>query len=146
MDKYGNIPKRVVGQVWDSPGPPSKVIIAVPLALYPNNMFMQSAVRTFLRILFNLHKRLEIHYADGVYNMYHNLVKAPALIFTSKTDSIGTVVFANEILDTWKSNGVDVTVKIFEDTEHVKHFQKHPEVYLKYLHEHWERVKLLERR
>lgn len=71
--------------------------------------------------------------------------RAPALIFVSKVDPMGTEDFNEKIAEIWRANGVNVTYKCFENSPHVKHYQVHPEEYLKHLHDLWKLVKLLER-
>lgn len=146
MEKYGKMPSRVIGQVWDSVTHPKNVIDAFPFALFPNSKIMQSLLRNWLYYHLKYYHALQVHYSEGMQNLYQNLATTPYLIFASKSDAFATESVANELAETWKANGADVTLKVFEDSAHVKHFQKYPEVYLKCLHEHWERVKLLERK
>lgn len=78
-------------------------------------------------------------------NYFNNLAKTPALFFASKVDPIGTSEFAAEVVGKWKAHGMDVKYKCFEDSLHIKHFQKYPEDYVKYLEDHWKLVKLHEK-
>lgn len=68
------------------------------------------------------------------------------LHFFFKVDLIGTDEFAKRVVDSWCRKGVDVKLKIFPDSPHIKHMQKYPKEYLQLLHEHWDKVKLLERK
>lgn len=120
-------------------------IVAIPFALYPNNFIMQNLVRGILWFHLTAYQALQRHYDDAVGNFYNNLAKTPALIFASKVDNIGTEKFAREVVDVWRKNGVDVTFKLFPDSPHIKHFQTYRDEYLKYVHAHWEKCKLLER-
>lgn len=124
---------------------PSSAILAVPVALFPDNRFMQSIVRNILKIHLRFYNALQVHFNEAVQNLYQNMAKNPTLVFVSKADLIGTEAFSSDLVKAWRSNGVDVTFKVFDDTAHVKHYQKYPKVYLQYLHEHWNRVKLLEK-
>lgn len=144
MRTYGNISNRVIGKVFDSVAPPSMSVDAVPFALFPKNNLLQSFARAILKINFNLNKSLRKHYDDGVYNMFYPMATSPALIFVSKKDPFASLNFAIKIADTWKASGVDVKLKVFEDSEHVKHFQKHPEDYLKNLKDFWNHSKLFD--
>jgi predicted alpha/beta hydrolase family esterase len=85
------------------------------------------------------------HYYDGLDRFLDKQSKAPALLITSKPDPVSTPEFIAEIAQNWQSNGVDVTVKVFEDSPHIKHFQKYPEEYTKLMHENWEKTNLLEK-
>lgn len=108
---------------------------------------MQNIVRGILWLHLTAYRPLQRHFSDAkVTWLDKNLVKAPALIIASKVDNIGTEKFARETVDAWRKHGVDVTFKLFEDSPHIKHFQAYPDEYLKYVHNHWEKCKLLERK
>lgn len=86
------------------------------------------------------------HFDDGSEYFLQNRTKSPALIFCSKVDPVGTEAYARKLMLDWKSRGINVTLKCFDDSEHVKHYLKYPEEYKKLLHDHWDRVKLLDRK
>lgn len=146
MEKFSNIPERVIGQCWDSVAPSSKTIVAIPFALFPSNKFLQSIVRGILKLHLTLYRRLQWHYRTALDNYLNTMIKAPALVFASKIDPIGVTEYAQEITDHWRNRGIDVVYKCFDDSPHIKHFQKYPDEYLKHLHEHWDKIKLLERK
>jgi hypothetical protein len=145
MLRYGEVPKRVTGQIYDSPGHPLKVIVAIPIALFPSNTIMQSLIQGLLWMHLKLYPTLIQHYNDGLGHFLRNLSKAPALLITSKPDPMSTPEFIAEIAQNWQENGVDVTVKVFEDSPHIKHFVKYPEEYTKLVHENWKKTRLLDR-
>ena len=136
----------MLGQVWDSVAHPDMTIVALPFAFFPKNIVLQSLMRAALWCHLTLYRPLQPHYTNAVNNFYDNLARTPALVFASKVDPIGTESFASEVVKRWRANGVNVTYKCFEDSPHVKHFQTYPDEYLKYLHNHWNLVKLLERK
>jgi Eukaryotic protein of unknown function (DUF829) len=145
LSKYGEIPKRVIGQIWDSVAHPSMTIVAIPFALFPENVIMRSLVTGILWLHLKIYGALQRHFTDAVDNFYNNLVRSPALIIASKIDPIGTPEFMTELAGRWRDNGVNVTYKCFEDSLHIKHFLKYPDEYLKLVHDHWKLVKLLDR-
>lgn len=124
---------------------PAKAVVAVPMVLFLDNLIAQSFVNAGLELYLKLRKNLRLHIDDSVENFYNNQVRSPALILSSKTDMIGTDEFSRRVVERWRVNGVNVTYKCFEDSQHVRHMQQYPEEYLKLLRDHWERVKLLER-
>lgn len=107
---------------------------------------MQFVVKSILKTHIALHIPLKNHLGSAIENFCATLICAPALIICSKTDIIGTKLFGEEVARRWRQKGVDVTFKCFEDSDHVKHYQKYPEEYLKSVHDHWEKVKLLDRK
>ncbi|CRK96213.1 CLUMA_CG009641, isoform A [Clunio marinus] len=142
LDKYGNVPKRVIGQIWDSISHHKMTIEAVPLALFPNNIFMHSIVKGLLWCHLTFYFPLKPHYEDCYDNFYNNLARAPALIMASKADVLGKVEFAEEVVRRWRTNGVNVTYHCFDDSAHLKHMQKYPKEYLKLVYDHWELIQL----
>lgn len=92
-----------------------------------------------------LYPALLRNFDNAVENFRNNLVKSPALVFGSKKDRIVTPDFTEAYINKWKDNGVDVTFKCFEGSSHLRYSLDHPEEYLKLVHEHWKRVKLLDR-
>jgi len=146
LNKYGNVPKRIVGQVWDSAAHNNQAIVAIPAAMFPTSKFLRSITTVILNIYFGLNRPLMAHFEDTIYNVRNNLVRSPALLLYSKVDPIGLEEFNIKLAKYWRENGIDVTHNCFEASNHVRHFQKYPDIYLKFLHEHWDRVKLLERK
>lgn len=146
MEKYGNIPGRTIGQIWDSVANSDKTVDALPFAFFPNNKLLETLMRAALRCHLFIYRPLQPHYTEALNNYLNHIIRAPALIFASKTDFIGTEEYAERIVKNWRSIGIDVTYKCFEKSPHVKHYQTYPEEYLKYVHEHWKRTKLLERK
>lgn len=146
MNKYGNIPNRIIGQVWDSAAHNNQAIVAAPYAMFPTNAFLRLSLTAALKILFTVHRPLIRHYEDCIIRVFDNLIKSPALLLYSKVDPIGLVNHNVKLEAKWRDNGVHVTSKCFEKSGHVKHYQVYTEEYLKYLHNHWKLVKLLERK
>lgn len=144
--KYGKIPDRVIGQVWDSISHPKTTVVAIPFALFPNNKIMETLVRAILILQLNIFRGIRKRQGEGIERFSNSLARAPALVFASKIDKIATEEFAADTVKRWKDEGIDVTYKCFEDSFHVKHLQKHPEEYLRLLHAFWGRVRLLERK
>lgn len=145
MEKYGGIPNRVIGQVWDSMTHSSMIVNGVPYAILPNNKFLQNILRKLLHFYLKHNHAMQIHFEGCIQNLYQSLATSPQLIFASEVDQIATTHFAKKLADTWKANGAEVTLKVFEDSLHVKHYQKYPDVYMQYLTEHWYRTKLVEK-
>ena len=164
--KYGNIFKRVrptikarevddqlnfyfhqvIGQIWDSVAHSNRTTVALPFALFPNNMIMQNFMRLILRVYLKFYKWISDHLLDALEHFYLNLSRAPALVIASKVDPIGTEEFNREFVAKWRAHGMDVTYVCFDDSEHIKHMLKYPDEYTKAMHDLWDKVKLLERK
>lgn len=143
-EKYANIQERIIGQVWDSAAHYDKPRVALPMAIFPKNKPMEMLLASFLWLHFTSYTKLKRHYISAQKDFFENLCRAPALVYASKTDNIGTVDFITSFSKRWQENGIPVTYKCFEDSPHIKHYQKYPEEYLNYLQQHWNRVGLLQ--
>lgn len=107
---------------------------------------MRNLLTVLLWLPLNLNRPLQRHFQDAMENFNNNLAKSPALVVVSKTDPIGTEDYAKYLVGLWRKNGMDVTLKVFEDSPHVKHYKVYREEYLKLMHDLWEKVKLLDRK
>lgn len=143
--KYANIPKRVIGQIWEAVGHPLGALVVVPAAIFPKNTVMRTFLAGLVWIHMKLYPALLRNFDNAVENFRDNLVRSPALVFASKNDHIATEEFTDKYVTKWRENKVDVTVKYFENTPHLKYSIKYPEEYMKYIHDHWKLVKLLDR-
>lgn len=146
MKKYGNVPKRVIGQIWESVGHPAMALVVVPAAFFPKNLFMQSVAAGVVWLHMKLYPALIQNFDNAVDNFCNNLVRSPALVFGSKTDPIATPEFTERYLSRWRDSGMDVTLKSFDDSPHLKYSRKYPEEYMKSVRNHWKLVKLLDRK
>nr|XP_022906273.1 uncharacterized protein LOC111418072 [Onthophagus taurus]XP_022906274.1 uncharacterized protein LOC111418072 [Onthophagus taurus] len=129
--RYQPIVDRITSQVWDSAADITEIPIGVPLAVFPRNKVMQTALRSYMIYhLKTFDKVATCHYIRASQMFHTNMVHAPALFFISKKDPVGAVTSNVRVRDSWESVGMKVTWKCFDDSPHVGHMQKHPEEYL----------------
>ncbi|XP_056631456.1 uncharacterized protein LOC130441692 [Diorhabda sublineata] len=128
--RYQGIIDRIAGQIWDSSADVTELSIGVPVAVFPNNKVLQNTFKQY--ILYHLkkfNKSATVHYVRAS-QMYHtNIVHAPAQIFISKTDPIGTEESNRRAKDNWENMGIRVNWKCWDKSPHVGHFRAHPEEY-----------------
>lgn len=136
-EKYHSIEQRIKGQVWDSIGSIQDIPTGVSKAIFPKNVTLQRLVKNFIgSYLERSEQTVTKHYSKATRFFHHQAIDAPTLMFYSKIDPIGTVATNEEIAGALKACGLRVTTKVFEDSPHVGHLQKHREDYLKYLMDH----------
>lgn len=129
--RYQPILDRIVGQVWDSAADITEIPIGVPVAVFPNNMVMQKALRQYMFYhMKTFNKVATCHYLRGSQMFHTNIVKAPALFFVSKTDPVGAESSNQQVREDWESIGIKVTWICFEKSPHVGHFRKYPKEYI----------------
>ena len=67
-----------------------------------------------------------------------------ALIFSSTADKVADFDYTFRVKDMWEKNGSEVTLKVFDNSDHVRHYQKNREEYEKLLNEHLRKIGILE--
>ena len=142
--KFDSISKRIKGQIWDSISGPKEAAIGMSNSIFPHNRFMESVLRTSvdtsLKILYEYTTK---YYLRGDKYFHEKAIVAPALIFASKIDPIGTEKNAREIANSFKKLNIDTTLKVFDDSPHVQHYQKYKEEFLKVLTDHITKCKVM---
>ena len=61
------------------------------------------------------------------FNMHH--ISVPSLLLVSECDPIGSADVNRSVAECWKSRGIPVRVKVWNDSPHVGHYLKHREEY-----------------
>lgn len=91
-------------------------------------------LKNLLKFLIKTHMIVNYGIATRYYQVAHdtvwnNYLRVPALYFVAKNDIIGTPKQNEEISEIWKKYGIDVTFKLWEKSEHVKHYINHQQEY-----------------
>jgi pimeloyl-ACP methyl ester carboxylesterase len=141
--KYDEVPQRVIGQVWDSAPDDTSVIKGVLMGTFPKNSFLRSISTGFLWSYLKLQRVSMKNLVAGIEAFKANRLTSPALFIGSEFDTIVTPEISLGYAQTWRRKGTDVTCKLFNESEHVSHYQVYPEEYLQTLEELWRKVKLL---
>jgi esterase/lipase len=142
--KYQSTIDRIILQVWDSAADITEIPIGVPKALFPRNPKLQFALKNYMIYhMRTFHEAATQHYIRSSQLFHTNYLKAPALFFVSKTDPVGSEASNRRVADTWISNGINVTWKIFERSPHVGHYQHHKSEYLESLFDHFQATNLV---
>lgn len=129
-ERYKNVVDRICGQIFDSSVDVTEIHLGVPQSVFPRNKVLQSALQQY--IIYHLKtfdKVATSHYVRGSQMFHTSFVKAPALFFVSKADSIGSVSANIRARDSWESLGTPVYWKCFEKSPHVGHFRYYPNEY-----------------
>ena len=141
---FESVSKRIKCQVFDSITEASNVPNGMALSLFPNNKFMRKLLTTigdlYLKVFYEQTTKYHLR-ADNFFR--ENSLKAPVLIFVSKTDPIGTEKKARLVAESLKKLNVDTTLKVFEDSPHILHYQMHKEEYLKLLMHHLRKCEII---
>lgn len=143
--KYHHLMSRVTAQIWDSAVDLNESHIGMSKTVFPSNNLMQKLLQHCIQLYLNFfYDSTMCHLVNSSATLHAaEEVKAPALIFISKTDSIGTEDANRKMADNWIRAGVDVTWKCFDASPHVGHFVKYRDDYLESLLNHLRSVNLI---
>lgn len=138
------ISNRIKGQIWDSVTGLNECKIGVSQSLFPEHPKMQKFSMICLNLyLKSFHDKVTKHHIQAGDYFRTQPVPAPALIFASKVDPIGTERQSLEIVSIFRKQNVDATFMCFEDSPHVQHYHKHKKEYMRLLREHLEKCGLI---
>jgi esterase/lipase len=144
-EKAASIQKRIKCQVWDSAVSSRDAPIGISTSIFPNNKFMEALLRKLIEIYFKIaFESVTKHLYKSDDFFQGQPVKAPALLIGSKVDKIATEKVSKTLLKNFLASNVDTTLKLFEDSQHVQHYQKHKEEYLTLLMNHLRKCELIE--
>jgi esterase/lipase len=142
--EFASVSERIKAQVWDSIAGMKEIPIGVSKTVFLKNDVLQKAMLNAIVYFLQLRKNAsENYYTPSEFHFHNKAIRVPALIFSSKSDLIGTEQKAQEIADSFRSQKIVVTSKCFNNSPHVGHFKKHKEEYLKHLMEHLKSCELV---
>ncbi|CAB3225339.1 unnamed protein product [Arctia plantaginis] len=142
--RYQPILERIAAQIWDSPADVDEVPIGAPLAVFPNNKFLQNIFRLYIRAHMKLlHNVATKHYMRATEVYHASPCKAPGLFLVSKTDPIGAEKRSRRAAASWEQLGIKCNFKCWDRSPHVQHYLRHPEEYKSVLYSHLEECGVL---
>ncbi|XP_014272595.1 transmembrane protein 53-B [Halyomorpha halys] len=144
MERYKSVMDRVRGQVFDSPpSTPPAFQRGFAMALFPNNALLsclfEYAISLQLYLFYNIVTK---HIINGYEAVLRPPSKVPCLMFISKDDPISPFDRNMDVMDVWRSNGIEAQVKWWDKSQHVGHFVQHRSEYLEQLNSLLESVGL----
>lgn len=128
--KYGNLTKRIKGQVYDSvvAGTVETMAVGVGKTVFPQ---WNSLVTRLSLAYFGLFKRQTVDYFNaGIDAFWNSPVTSPALFFYCENDTLSEARAVDDLVDYWRKRGINVTAKKWVDSTHAGHLKRHPEEYL----------------
>ncbi|CAH0561324.1 unnamed protein product [Brassicogethes aeneus] len=129
-ERYQPVLDRIQGQVWDSATDITEITIGLPIAVFPRNRVLQTALKKYIIYHMNAFDKISTcHYVRASQMFHTNLVKAPALFFLSKSDQIGAFSANSRAKESWEGSGIKVRWNCWEKSPHVGHLRAHKEEY-----------------
>uniref|UniRef100_A0A1A9WHX6 Transmembrane protein 53 n=1 Tax=Glossina brevipalpis TaxID=37001 RepID=A0A1A9WHX6_9MUSC len=145
MDRYSNVLSRIWCQIWDSAADITEIPIGLPKAIFPKNLRMQNALRSYtLYHLKTFHSQATIHYIRSSQMFHSTILKKPALFLVSENDPVGPPSSNKAVSQNWERANIKVTFQCWKRSEHAAHFVKHRDEYTELLVKHLEESGVLE--
>lgn len=148
LELYKRFDSRIRAQIWDSPANfydfQNNKLDRLASLFFPGLKWLHG----ICIVLMNCFWYAFYFMSAGVYlrslkTFDNNPIKKPALILFSKADKIVSEKSIFILAFYWKYNGIDVHLKRFENSAHVKHYLKYDEEYVSAVHDHLSRNGLL---
>ena len=126
----GQLPDRIIGQIFDSPVDIQGVPFGVSRAVTDNKVLqniIQSSLELYLKVSENYTTK---YYLKSSAAFHKNEMKVPSLLLYSERDPIGEAGQIELVMNKWKNNGTVVHSRKWEDSHHVSHYHQHPVEYI----------------
>lgn len=144
-DCYTSIDKRIKAQIWDCVTFQEGGALGISWALLKTNPTLIYLFSYLIRLHFMLpHNHTIQHFIRHEKKFLTSPLRAPALIFASKSDQIGGWQKSFQATDVWRSKGVDVTWKCYDDSNHVQTMRVHQSEYVKLIVQHLKNTNVLD--
>lgn len=129
-DPKSRLEKAIKGIIFDSPVNLNGIAAGVSRSITDNDMARKSLEASIQAHLTMSHSFATKYYERASECAHGNYLKhAPGLVLVSEKDTIGAKFMSEQLIKQWKSNGINVTMKVFPDSGHVQHLPKYPEMY-----------------
>ncbi|KAM9376077.1 transmembrane protein 53 [Pholidichthys leucotaenia] len=132
--KYESPTKRIEGQIYDSLVAGSMTHMATGLGktVLPRS---ESLVRRVSLLYFKMFKEQITEHLEKAIDVFWNIpATTPALLFYCNNDPLCDAKTVEQLAAYWRSRGMKVTEKRWEESIHAGHLKRHPEEYLSTLH------------
>lgn len=136
--KYQGLTQRIRGHIYDSLvlGSLERMAVGLSKSMFPR---WESTVKSLSLIYFWAFKRQTVDFFNaGIEVFWNHPVTAPALFYYCENDTLCDPEVMEELVEFWRSRGMEVTQKRWADSTHAGHLKRHPEEYLaildSYLH------------
>ncbi|KAH7968178.1 hypothetical protein HPB52_006429 [Rhipicephalus sanguineus] len=126
---YSAVVPRFKAQVYDSLVDYQGIPKGFPTALTRNQV-----LRKVLELMIRLQRLVlypvsTVHWKASSRAFHDNLLTCPALMINSKRDQVASIEDNLRVANGWRQKGTDVTFCTFDDSKHVQHMGRYPDLY-----------------
>ncbi|KAL1476893.1 hypothetical protein MTO96_018035 [Rhipicephalus appendiculatus] len=126
---YNAVVPRFKAQVYDSLVDYEGIPKGFPTALTRSQI-----LRKVLELVIRLQRLVlypvsTVHWKASSRAFHDNLLTCPALMINSKRDRVASIEDNLRVANEWRQKGTDVTFCTFDDSKHVQHMGRYPDLY-----------------
>lgn len=129
-EKYQDVRRRMVGQIFDSPVDYEGVAPGFASVLVKNKVGQKILKNALEAYLATFKKTITCHYIKSSNAFHKNELRLPSLLLYSRSDPIGVDTRIEMVMKSWRSQGIPVMTRCWETSPHVSHFHRHPDEYI----------------
>jgi hypothetical protein len=144
-ERYGKLKSQIRAQVFDSPPDHGSIAHGISKSFHLPRPFEKPLEMIFQSYLTLTHNTTGVEHRAASYSFHNNFISSPALFFYSLSDPISRSQDCEQVIKTWRSNGIPVTSCQWEKSPHIQHGRLDPERYFGELEKLLERSEMIEK-
>ncbi|KAM6960580.1 transmembrane protein 53-A [Aplochiton taeniatus] len=141
--KYQGLTQRIRGHIYDSLvlGSVERMAVGVSKNTFPR---WERAVKHLSLLYFQAFKHQTVDYFNAAIEVFRNHpVTAPTLVYYCENDFLCDPKKMEELVEFWRSLGMEVTQKKWADSTHAGHLKRHPEEYMSILNSYLQSLNMV---
>jgi hypothetical protein len=145
-ERYGILKSRIRAQVFDSPPDHGSIAHGLSKSFNLPIPLEKPVEMLFQGYLTLTHNTTGVEHRAASQIFHNNFIQSPSLFFYSLSDPISRYQDCEQVINTWRSNGIPVDTCRWEKSPHIQHGRVDPERYFGELEKLLERSDLLEKK
>jgi hypothetical protein len=142
-ERYGILKSRIRAQVFDSPPDHGSIAHGLSKSFNLPIPLEKPVEMLFQGYLTLTHNTTGVEHRAASQIFHNNFIQSPSLFFYSLSDPISRYQDCEQVINTWRSNGIPVDTCRWEKSPHIQHGRVDPERYFGELEKLLERSDLL---
>ena len=132
-ETYGQVGRRIQGQVMDSPVDLESIPYGFSKAVTPVPIIRSLMQGTLEGYLSTFKKSVTRHYRKSSDTFWENKLRVPTLMYYSDADPVGLAGPIENVMAGYRKKDIPVFGKKFTGSPHVSHFHHYPVEYIEQL-------------
>jgi hypothetical protein len=143
-ERYGHLRSQIRAQIFDSVPDHGSIAHGISKSFNLPTPFEKTIEMMAKGYLSLTHDTAGVEHRAASHSFHNNFVQAPALFYYSLSDPISRYQDVEQVMKTWKGNGIPVEGCKWEKSPHIQHGRRDPERYFGELEKLLVRTQLIE--